>query len=292
MQNLEGTRIARITIPTSSFSGVFQSIRPVIQDLSIASNNLEDLLARPKVAIVGSRKISTYGKAVTAQFAAELARQGIVIVSGLAYGVDVVAHRATLEAGGLTIAVLPSSIESVYPAAHRNLAQQIVRSGGALLSEYSGAGPAYKNQFIERNRIVSGISDALLITEAAINSGTMHTARFALEQGKEVLAVPGNITSPTSEGTNNLIKTGATPVTSVEDVLHILGLNVTTRQQRIKGSTTDEQCVLDLLYDGIADGNELLMRSELDIHAFNQTLTMMEITGKVRALGSNQWATR
>lgn len=247
-------------------------------------------MSRPKVAIVGSRKISPYGKAVTAQLASELARQGIVIVSGLAYGVDSVAHRAALDAGGLTIAVLPSSIESIYPAAHRGLAMQIIEQGGALLSEYSGTGPAYKNHFIARNRIVSGISDALLITEAAVNSGTMHTARFALEQGKEVLAVPGNITSLTSSGTNNLIKTGATPVTSVDDVLHVLHLKPSAKTVKVSGDPL-EQCILDLLNDNVCDANELLLRSQLSAEEFNHSLVMMEITGKIRSLGSNQWAT-
>jgi DNA processing protein len=247
------------------------------------------LLARPRVAIVGSRKISAYGKAVTAQFASQLAKQGIVIVSGLAYGVDSIAHRAALEAGGLTIAVLPSSVEEVYPAAHRNLAEEIVRSGGALLSEYPEGTPSYPVNFIERNRIVSGMSSVLLITEAADKSGTMHTARFALEQGKEVLAVPGNITSPTSVGTNNLIKTGAITVTSPEDVLGVLGFKRNTQAARVKGSNGIEQCILDLLTENISDGNELLSHSRLSSSEFNQALTMMEITGKVKALGANQW---
>jgi DNA processing protein len=240
-------KVTTLTVKGSPYEPVFEGITPEVEQLFVRSDNFQDLLARPRVAIVGSRKISAYGKAVTAQFAGQLAKQGIVIVSGLAYGVDSIAHRAALEAGGLTIAVLPSSVEEVYPAAHRNLAEEIVRSGGALLSEYPEGTPSYPVNFIERNRIVSGMSSVLLITEAADKSGTMHTARFALEQGKEVLAVPGNITSPTSVGTNNLIKTGAITVTSPEDVLGVLGFKRNTQAARVKGSNGIEQCILDLL---------------------------------------------
>lgn len=284
-----GNEIAVFIPTTSPYQSVFHGIQPGVEQLQYVSNNLEDLFARPRVAIVGSRKISAYGRTVTARLAGELAKQGVVIVSGLAYGVDSVAHRAALEAGGLTIAVLPSSLEAIYPAAHRNLARQIVEQGGALLSEYSDIGPVWKNQFIERNRIVSGIADALLITEAAINSGTMHTARFALEQGKEVLAVPGNITSQTSEGTNNLLKTGATPVTSVQDVLNALGLKPLVKKV-VKGGNPSEQLILDLLGTDIADGSDLLARSDLQAGEFSSAMVMLEITGKIRAVGNNHWA--
>jgi DNA processing protein len=278
-----------LDVAGGEYAEAFARIQPEVERLFVLSDNIDGLMARPRVAIVGSRKVTPYGKAVTAQFAGELARQGIVIVSGLAYGVDAVAHRAALEAGGLTIAVLPSPVTDIYPAVHRNLAQQIVESGGAVLSEYPEGTPAFKWNFIERNRIVSGMSNALLITEATENSGTMHTARFALEQGVEVLAVPGNITSPTSAGTNNLIKTGATPVTNPDDVLQVLGFQRSIRIRQVKGSNPLEQCILDLLVDNVSDGNELMARSKLAAAEFNQALTMMEITGKVKALGANQW---
>jgi DNA processing protein len=284
-----GNRVFDLDVAGGEYAEAFARIQPEVERLFVLSDNIDGLMARPRVAIVGSRKVTPYGKAVTAQFAGELARQGIVIVSGLAYGVDAVAHRVALEAGGLTIAVLPSPVTDIYPAVHRNLAQQIVESGGAVLSEYPEGTPAFKWNFIERNRIVSGMSNALLITEATENSGTMHTARFALEQGVEVLAVPGNITSPTSAGTNNLIKTGATPVTNPDDVLQVLGFQRSIQIRQVKGSNPLEQCILDLLVDNVSDGNELMARSKLAAAEFNQALTMMEITGKVKALGANQW---
>lgn len=280
-----------LTVAESKYAEIFQGIDPVVETLYIQSNNLDDLLTRPRVAIVGSRKITPYGRAITEQFAGELARQGIVIVSGLAYGVDAVAHRAALDAGGLAIAVLPSSLQRVYPSAHTSLAQRIVEQGGALISEYpAGSDIAYKNQFIERNRIVCGISNVLLITEAAVNSGTMHTATYALGQGKDVLAIPGNITSPTSVGTNNLIKTGAGAATTPDDVLHLLSLAPLEDKPPARGSSADEQCIIDLLVDNITDGGELVRRSGLEIAQFNHALTMLELTGKIRSVGSNQWS--
>ncbi len=293
MEDLMGSEanatVTRVTVTGSNFEKLTQGVMPAVTHLYVASDNLDDLLSRPKVAIVGSRKVSQYGQEVTYKFASELARAGVVIVSGLALGVDAIAHKAALEAGGLTIAVLPSSLQKIYPASHHNLAQQITNQGGALISEYEAGTRAYKNQFIERNRIVSGISDALLITEAAVTSGTMHTARYALEQGKEVLAVPGNITSPVSEGTNNLIKTGAAVATSVQDVFNTLGIAPAMARPAIKGENNAEQCILDLLCNDVSDGEELLIRSELPVTEFNQAFTMMEITGKVRALGANRW---
>jgi DNA processing protein len=281
--------VITIDIPSSPYAPVFAGIMPAVGQLYVASDNLDDLMARPKVAIVGTRKVTPYGRQATAQFTSELARAGIVIVSGLAYGVDAAAHRAALEACGLTIAVLPGSVERPYPAAHRGLAEAIVQGGGALLSEYPSGTTSYKSNFVGRNRIVSGMSDVLLITEAAVNSGTMHTARFALEQGKDVFAVPGNITSPVSEGTNNLLKSGAMPATSAADILHVLGLQP-ARVRRASSSNSVEQCILDLLGDNVTEGNTILERSRLPADQFAQALTMLEITGKVRALGNNHWA--
>lgn len=282
-------RTTTLILEQSPYAGIFQGIRPAIEKLHILSDNLDDLMSRPKVAIVGSRKITPYGSQVTAQFASELARAGVVIVSGLAYGVDVCAHKAALDAGGLTIAVLPSGLDTIYPRVHYNLAMQIVGQGGALITEYDAGTPAFKWNCIKRNCIVSGMSDVLLITEAAINSGTMHTARFALEQGKDVLTVPGNITSPTSAGTNHLIKVGANPALCPEDVLNILGIKPMESKPKIKAANPQEQCILSLLEDNVSDGSELLTRAALPVEIFNQTLAMMEITGKVRSLGNDSW---
>ncbi|HKR82089.1 MAG TPA: DNA-processing protein DprA [Candidatus Saccharimonadales bacterium] len=254
---------------------------------------LQAIMDRPRLAVVGSRKISLYGKAVTAQLVQELARSGIVIVSGLAFGVDAVAHRAALEAGGTTVAVLACGVDRPYPASHQRLAGDIIAAGGAVISEYPPGTIPYKNHFIARNRIVSALADGVLITEAALKSGSLHTARFALEQGKEVLAVPGNITSETSVGANNLIRSGATPITQVSDILNAMGWQASVQTKLfVKGSNPEEQAIIDLLQAGTTDGESLQQGSGLAIASFNQTMTMLEITGKIRPLGGNQWGLR
>jgi DNA processing protein len=282
-------QVKKVSLNAHGYPAILSHISGAPKELFVAGE-FETLMALPRVAIVGSRRVTPYGKSVTARLAADLARQGIVIISGLALGVDAVAHRAAVEAGGLTLAVLPGPVEQIYPSSHAALAKQIVESGGALASEFPDGTPAFRWNFISRNRIVSALCDALLITEAAEKSGTLHTAKFALEQGKDVLAVPGNITSELSKGTNNLIKSGAAPVTSVDDILLVLHLKPQVIARRIKGETESEQLLIDLLAKEIRDGSELLIKSKLDVGEFNQTLTMLEISGKVRSLGANQWS--
>lgn len=253
--------------------------------------NLTDLLEYPRVAIVGSRNVSPYGRQVTARLATDLAERGIVIVSGLALGVDCVAHTAALSVGGKCIAVLPSPLDNITPTTNRHLAQTIIEGGGVLVSEYEEGSEIFKTSFVARNRLVAGLANIVLITEAVQKSGSLHTARFALEQGKDVLAVPGNISSPTSIGTNNLIKAGAGSVTSYVDVLHALGLTegLKARKHTPKGRNQQEQAVIDLLSKGVSDGEELRIRSQLGITDFSQAITMLEITGKIQSLGSNHW---
>lgn len=255
------------------------------------AGELAPLLTSKCVAIVGSRKVSRYGRETTEKFASELARAGVVIISGLALGVDSIAHKACLEAGGKTIAVLPTPLEKIYPAAHRELAKQIVEQGGVLISEYRPDDFVGRMNFVARNRIVAALADAVLITEAALKSGSLHTARYALELGREVLAVPGNITSITSEGTNNLLRRGALPATETADVLFALGLELNkTKAKKATSDDPGEQAILNLLFSGTNDGNELLESSGLETSEFNQALTMLELNGQIRSLGANQWA--
>lgn len=283
--------VKKLTFNSTVFPEALRTIPAPPQEIYVASNNLADLLNRPCLTVVGSRRVTPYGRAVTTQLVSDLARAGVVIVSGLAIGVDAIAHRAALEAGGATIAVLPASLHHIYPQNHQQLARQIVKQGGALLSEYAADAVVYKSNFIARNRLTAGLSQAILITEAAKKSGTLHTARFALEQGKDVLAVPGNITNPNSAGCNNLIKTGAMPVTGVEDIFHVLGLKPATATSEIpKGSTEEEEVIIRLIARGENDGAALLLFSNLTVPVFNQTLTMLELSGKIRSLGANRWS--
>lgn len=260
------------------------------QRLYVQGSGFAELRKRPCVAVVGSRKLTAYGKAITAKLVRELAQAGVAIVSGLAIGVDGVAHQAALDADGLTVAVLAGGLDKIHPSSHYQLALHIMHQGGALVSEYAPGTPPYRGSFIARNRIVSGLAHALLITEATEHSGTLHTARFALEQGRDVLVVPGNVTSEASAGTNNLLKTGATPVTCADDVLYSLGMQPSDASTTAaKGNTPEEQAILDALATGESDATYLIEQSKLDVIQFNQALTMLEITGKIRSLGANHW---
>lgn len=248
---------------------------------------------RPTVAIVGTRKPTAYGKEVTYQLAYDLAKQGVVIISGLALGIDGIAHRASIDAGGTTLAVLACGVDTIYPAAHISLANEIIKSGGAIMSEYEPGTSARDFQFLARNRIVSGLSDAVIVTEAASRSGTLATVHHALDQGREVFAVPGNITSPLSAGCNALIKQGAQPITCAEDVLEVIAPDLLTSQQSLAlGNTPLETKIIQLIQSGIRDGDQLLQEASVETNEFLQALSMMEITGIIRALGGNQWTLR
>lgn len=283
-------------VKVSDLPGHLSHIRHAPSSLFVRAAS-EDLLLRlmrrPRIAIVGTRRATPYGQQVTADLTGSLAAHGIVIISGLAFGIDSIAHRTALAAKGLTIAVLPGPVEKIYPRSHESLANSILQNNGTLVSEYPDGTPPLKPNFVARNRIVAGMADALLITEAAEDSGTMHTARFAMDQGITVMAVPGNITSPTSAGTNNLIKRGVIPVTTASDIIFAMGLSPTTesdiKKVRLSGSNPHEQSLLDLLESGITEGEELLKQSELTVETFNQHMTMLEITAKIRPLGANHW---
>ena len=188
-------KINKVTLNANALPGVLRHISDSPQKLYVWGN-LTPLLAKPRLAVVGSRKVTPYGKAVTSDLVRTVAGQGVVIISGLALGVDALAHKAALEAGGYTIAVLACGLDKPYPSTHRQLARQILERGGALVSEYPEGTPPLQHQFIERNRLVSGLSDGVLITEAAEKSGTLHTANFALDQGKTVR--PSRATLPAS----------------------------------------------------------------------------------------------
>ncbi len=248
---------------------------------------------RPTVAIVGTRKPTRYGVEVTQRFAGELASKGVVIISGLALGVDAIAHRAALDAGGTTLAMQANGLAKLAPSSNRQLGEDIVQNGGAIISEYAPDESPRLWRFLERNRIVSGLSDAILITEASAQSGTMSTAKHALEQGREVFVVPGNITSPLSMGCNLLIKQGALPVTRVEDILEVIAPQLLKPQTQLAlGDNPAQTAILQHLQAGVRDGDELQQLAGIPAGDFASELTMMEISGLVRSLGANQWTMR
>lgn len=239
------------------------------------------------VSIVGTRRPTAYGRTVTEQITAALARKGVIIVSGMALGVDAIAHRTALESGGHTVAVIPSGLDDPYPKTNQQLARQILTNHDALISEYEDGYRPRLYDFLRRNRIVSGLADALIVTEANLRSGTLSTVAHALDQGKAVYAVPGPITSPLSAGCNSLIAQGATPIISVESLLEQLGLGDTRKQ--VHGDTAEESLLLELLQSGINDGEALQEATGLPVAQISQTLTMLEIKGVVTALGGNKW---
>jgi DNA processing protein len=177
----------------------------------------------PRVAIVGSRRPSPYGEAVAEQLAADLARAGVVVVSGLALGIDAAAHRGALAGGGVTVAVMGTGVDIVYPAAHGKLAEEIVAAGGALVSQFPDGTAPRRHNFPARNWTMATLSDAVVVVEAAEGSGALITADAALELHKEVLAVPGSVFSPLSVGTHQLIRDGALLAQNARDVLAALG---------------------------------------------------------------------
>ncbi|NTW62149.1 DNA-protecting protein DprA [Candidatus Saccharibacteria bacterium] len=244
----------------------------------------------PTIAIIGSRKPTSYGREVTYKLAHDLAQKGVIVVSGLALGVDAIAHRAALDAGGTTIAVLANSVDKICPATNKSLAEDILKYGGAILSEYEPPTDVMKFRLLQRNRIVSGLSDAVIVTEAAARSGVLSTVMHALEQGREVFVVPGNITSPMSAGCNKLIKQGAHPVTCANDVLEVIAPDILESQTCLAlGANPSETRLIELLQSGIRDGDELQTKSGMEVRDYLNAITMMEIAGTIRALGGNQW---
>jgi DNA processing protein len=242
------------------------------------------------VGIVGARKTTAYGREVTNDIARKLAQAGVTVVSGLALGVDSIAHRACVENNSPTIAVLPCGIETVYPAAHKNLAQQILEKGGALISEYLGSTLPAKWQFIERNRLIAALSDILIIPEAAEKSGSLHTARFALELGVTIMAVPGPINSPYSTGTNRLIQSGAIPLLDPQDVLDELGIKPVDVPAYLPENEIEAK-ILEHISTSSTPSDELLRATGLDAPIFQTHLTMLEIKGVIQA-SSGCWKIR
>lgn len=248
----------------------------------------------PVVAIVGSRKPSAYGREVTEQLAGDLAKAGCIIVSGLALGIDGIAQRAALEAGGTVIGVIPNELPDISPQTNYKLAMNIIKNGGAILSEWKKGDGKVVNRwsFLERNRLVSGLADAVIITEAAERSGTLNTAAHALSQGRDVFAVPGNITSPLSAGCNALLKQGAYPATEAKDILQIIApeqLKKSDQSQLPLGSSPEETIIINLIASGVRSGVQLQQQSGLSASNFSTALTMLEINGVIKPLGANNW---
>lgn len=244
------------------------------------------------LAVVGSRKISSYGKQITQDIVSQLAQAGLTIISGLALGIDGLAHQATLDCQGKTLAVLGSGLDKIYPASNRKLAEKIIAGSGSLISEFPLGMPPLKYNFPQRNRIISGLALGVLITEAGSKSGALITANHALEQNREVYAVPGNIYQPGSQGTNQLIKAGAKMVTSATDILELLNLENVQAFKDIKQVLPDnemEKILLEIISFEPIHIDKLAKSARLDISVINSTLAMLEMKGAIKNLGGQKY---
>jgi DNA processing protein len=239
-------------------------------------------------AVVGTRKPSLYGQQATSALVKPLAQYKITIVSGLALGIDALAHQATLESNGRTVAVLGSGVNQIHPRTNYRLAEKILKKGGLILSEFPLDSPPLKPHFPQRNRIISGLCLGTLIIEAPEKSGALITARYALEQNREVFCVPGSIFSENSLGPNNLIKMGARPVTSCADILDALNLERAPEFQEnqiISPDTAEEEIVLKILGREPMHIDKIIEESKLKPSIINSCLTLMEMKGKVKNIG-------
>jgi DNA processing protein len=262
-------------IPRARLPPLLRAIHDPPACLYVRGDAPDDVLERPAVAVVGARACSAYGALVARMLGNELAAAGLVVVSGLARGIDGEAHRGALAAGGITVAVLGCGPDRDYPAAHARLAAEI-RGQGLVVSEYAAGTEPAPWRFPARNRIIAGLCAATVVVEARERSGALITTDFALEEGREVLAVPGEITSPLSAGTNALLRLGATPVTCAQDVLEVFGLE----RPKPRPPTVDGAAAR-LLTALPATADELVRTTSLDAAAIARALTELELAGLV-----------
>jgi len=246
------------------------------------------------LAIVGTRKFTPYGEQVTEKITKDLVANNLAIVSGLAIGVDTLAHSAAVQAGGKTVAVLGCGLDrkKIYPSQNRYLADKIEDSGGIIISEYPLGAQPLREHFPQRNRLISGLSLAVLVIEAGEKSGSIITAMHALDQNRDVFAVPGNIYSDYSAGTNSLIKLGAKLVAGAKDIIEALNLTqaaVYSENKKIIPETPEEALILSRLSHEPVEIDELVRLTKLDASTINSTLTLMEMKGMIKNLGGLQY---
>jgi len=248
-----------------------------------------ELLNRPALAIVGSRNATAQGLDNARNFAHALAQAGLTIVSGLALGVDAAAHEGALLGAGSTLAVVGTGLDRVYPARHRDLAHRIAAEGG-LLSEFPLGTPPREKNFPRRNRLISGLARGVLVVEAALASGSLITARYAGEQGREVFAIPGSIHSPLAKGCHKLIREGAKLVETAQDILEELGMGTKgTPLQSTAGAPISESALMAALGNDPADIDALVARTGLPADAVTAELTELELAGIVASLPGGRW---
>src|SRR3990170_7327730 len=276
-----GARV--LTVNSPEYPTLLQEIPSPPAALFITGKNLKDF--SPAIAIVGSRRASTYGKALAEEFASKLSEAGLTIVSGLARGIDSAAHRGALETGGETVGVLGCGLDVVYPAENKKLYQQISEEG-ALVSEYPLGTPPLTFHFPSRNRIISGLSLGVIVVEANDRSGALITVDFALEQGREVFAVPGNVKSTLSRGTHKLLKQGASLVEKAEDVLEALNIRspeISVRKESNQPNLSrDEKSLLEKVGWEVRHIDEICRQMNQSISQTSSLLMILELKGYIK----------
>ena len=266
-----------------------QRLSTEVSELYYRGLDPHDLADQVCIAVVGTRKPTPYGRDLTEKIVADLAGEGVVIISGLAFGVDITAHKATLQANGQTIAVLPSDIDHIYPASHRAIAASITEQG-TVISEYPDNPQPQPHQFLERNRIIAALSDAVFIPEAAARSGSLNTAMHARGMNIPVFAAPGRTIDPMSSGTNHLIKSRlATMTEKAADILRSMDARPTTKKSVKKEVDTLEAAVLTAIESGVQDTTLLQKELGIETNELLTALTLLEINGHVSQNDLGQW---
>ena len=289
-QRLSGQNIKTTTFLDKDFPGILIDLEnsPVVLYYKGTLKGLKN----NSVAIVGTRKMTSYGREVTEKFSSELASFGVTIISGLARGIDTMAHKACISSGGTTIAVLGSGLDNIYPPENKNLANEIVQKGGSLISEYPLGYAALPANFVIRNRIISGLSSCVLVIEGAEKSGTLLTASHAGEQGKTVFAVPGQITSPLSKAPLYLLKNGARIATETKDILDELDMEIKVDKEKMRKISPDipeEVEIIKFLENEPLFLDELVRISGEKTSEISARLTIMEMKGLVRNMGGGKY---
>ncbi len=281
-------QVTYLTLQDSSYPMLLKEIKnpPFVLFVRGNADILRASLVPPTIGIVGTRKITDYGQHVTELITTELVAKGCIIVSGLAFGVDAVAHQTTIDCGGKTIAVLGCGIDCCSPRENQALYDQIIASGGAIVSEYGLGFAPTKGSFPSRNRIIAGLSQGVVVTEGAANSGALYTANDAFASGRKVFAVPGSVTSSLSQGPFQLLKQGAVLVSNGHEVLAELGITSlpVPQNERPKGDTPDEQKIIDLLLNEKQHIDELVRKSSIAYAKLSGILSLMELKGIVKHL--------
>jgi len=288
---------SKITIKDKAYPAQLKEITappPILYYRSSLADPFSELNKKPMIGVVGSRRCTQYGKRATEHIVKSLVRAGIVIVSGMAEGIDTAAHKAALEAGGETIAVLGSGIDEkvIYPKSNIKLAREIEKHG-IVMSEFDPHSHSEAFFFPQRNRVISGLSLGVLVVEAQKKSGSLITANFALQQDREVFAVPGGIFWGTSDGTNNLIKQGAKPVTNAEDILEELNIaNAYEESAILSSSDPTERKILQAILDKNGEGvhiDDIIKTSQLSANDVSACIIEMELDEKIKNLGGDYY---